>query len=174
MTQAGDGDTPNRLFSGYDSVASGMLSSSAVVGKHGTEGGRQVVNIRVCESVSELAEALEIDGSLSVSYLKAVNVTAKMKFMKSLNVTEKSVTIVVYAAVETGTWRVTDVALKAGISPPANDAEAARFVKAYGDCFIKEATQGGEYYAVYTFRTATQKEQSSLTASLKARAFTAA
>lgn len=168
VVNAGDGDTPNKLFSGYDSVANGMLSSSAVDGKHKPEGGRQMVNIRVCESVSELADALEIDGSLSVSYLKAANVTAKMKFMKSLNVTEKSVTVVVYAAVETGTWRVTDVALKQGIKPPANDAEAARFVKAYGDCFVTEATQGGEYYAVYTFRTTTQKEQSSLTASLKA------
>jgi hypothetical protein len=166
MTQAGDGDTPNKLFTGYDSIASGMLSASAVTGKHGTEGGRNVVNIRVCESVSELADALEIDGSVSVGYLKAVNVTAKMKFMKSLNVTEKSVTIVVYAAVETGTWTVKDVTLK--IKPPANDAEAARFVKAYGDSFIKEATQGGEYYAVYTFRTTTQEEQRSLTASLKA------
>lgn len=167
-TNAGDGDTPNKLFSGYDSVANGMLSSSAVKGEHKAEGGRQMVNIRVCESVSELADALEIDGSLSVSYLKAANVTAKMKFMKSLNVTEKSVTVVVYAAVETGTWRITEVELKQGIKPPANDAEAARFVKAYGDCFVKEATQGGEYYAVYTFRTTTQKEQSSLTASLKA------
>ena len=168
MTQASDGDTPNRLFSGYDSVARGMLTSKVVDGKTGSEGGRQVVNIRVCESVSELADALEIDGSLSVSYLKAANVTAKMKFMKSLNVTEKSVTIVVYAAVETGTWRVTKAWLD-GIKPPTNDAEAQRFVKAHGDSFIKEATQGGEYYAVYTFRTTTQEEQRSLTASLKAK-----
>jgi hypothetical protein len=170
MTQAGAGDTPNKLFTGYDSVGAGMLSSSAVEGKAGTEGGRNVVNIRVCQSVSELADALEIDGSLSVSYLKAVNVTAKMKFMKSLNVTEKSVTIVVYAAVETGTWTVKDVALreKPEVKAPTNDAEAARFVKAYGDSFVKEATQGGEYYAVYTFRTTTQEEQRSLTASLKA------
>ncbi|TMJ19678.1 MAG: hypothetical protein E6G92_07875 [Alphaproteobacteria bacterium] len=168
QTSAGAGDTPNRLFSGYDSVGSGMLSSSAVLGDHEHGGGRNALNIQVCESVGELAEALEIDGSLSVSYLKAVNVTAKMKFMKSLNVTEKSVTIVVYAAQETGTWRVTDASLKAGIEPPTDDKAAARFVRSYGDSFIKEATQGGEYYAVYTFRTATQKEQSSLTSALKA------
>ena len=166
VVNAGDADTPSKLFSGYDSVTNDMLSSSAVEGKYKAEGGRQMVNIRVCESVSDLANALEIDGSLSVSYLKAANVTAKMKFMKSLNVTEKSVTVVVYAAVETGTWRVTNVKLTA--KPPTNDAEAARFVKAYGDCFVTEATQGGEYYAVYTFRTTTQKEQESLTASLKA------
>jgi hypothetical protein len=171
MTQAGEGDTPNKLFTGYDSVGAGMLSSSAVVGDAKAEGGRNVVNIRVCESVSELADALEIDGSLSVSYLKAANVTAKMKFMKSLNVTEKSVTIVVYAAVETGTWTVKNVKLRPApdaVTAPTNDAEAARFVKTYGDSFIKEATQGGEYYAVYTFRSTTQEEKREITASLKA------
>jgi len=170
MTQvnAGAGDTPSKIFSGYDSVGSGMLTSSAVEGKYSDSGGRQTAYVRVCESVSEVADALEIDGSLSISYLKAVNVTAKMKFMKSLNVTEKSVSIVVYATVETGTWAVKDVALKEGIKPPANDKEAANFVRAYGDSFIKEATQGGEYYAVYTFRTTSQKEQSSLVGSLKA------
>jgi hypothetical protein len=169
MTQAsaGAGDTPTKLFRGYDSIGSGMLSSSAVQGEYERSGGSTVVNIRVCESTAELAQALEIDGSLSVSYLKAANVTAKMNFVKTLNVTEKSVTIVVYAKHETWTWAITDVAFKGNIAPPADDKAAAAFVRSYGDSFVKEATQGGEYYAVYTFRTVTEKEQSELTSSLK-------
>jgi hypothetical protein len=169
QVNAGAGDTPAKLFRGYDSVGRGMLSSSAVTGQFEQTGGRSVVNIRVCESVSELAQALEIDGSLSVSYLKAVNVTAKMNFMKKLNVTARSVTIVVYASHETGTWAVKDIALKGGVTAPDSDAKAAAFVQSYGDSSIKEATQGGEYYAVYTFRTETRSEQTSLTSSLKAK-----
>lgn len=168
QVNAGAGDTPAKLFRGYDSIGNGMLSSSAVKGDYERGGGSTVVNIRVCESLSELAQALEIDGSLSFSYLKAANVTAKMNFVKSLNVTEKSVTIVVYAKHETWTWAITDVSLKSNITPPADDRAAAAFVRSYGDCFVKEATEGGEYYAVYTFRTVTEKEQTDLTSSLKA------
>lgn len=171
MTGAGAGpaNTSEKLFNGYDSIANGMLNASAVAGAAERGGGRTVVNIRVCESASELAKALEIDGSLSVSYLKAVNVTAKMKFMQKLDATARSVSIVVYASHESGTWRAKNVKLADGIKAPTNDEEAADFAAVYGDSYVSEATQGGEYYAVYTFRTETQTEQKELTASLKAK-----
>ena len=171
MTQgnAGAGGAPAELFRGYDGVANGALNESAVTGDADFGGARTVVNIRVCESVSELAQALEIDASLSVSYLKALNVTAKMNFMKKLNATARSVTIVVYASHETGTWTAAHVKLADGVKAPANDEEAADFVAAYGDSYVSAATLGGEYYAVYTFRTETQTEQKDLTASLKAK-----
>jgi hypothetical protein len=169
QTGAGGGDTAKKLFNGYDSIANGMLSQSAVTGDAELGGGRSVVKIRVCESVSELAQALEIDGSLSVSYLKAVNVTAKMSFMKKLNATARSVTIVVYASHETGTWTAKNVKLLPEIELPGDDDQAADFAAAYGDSYVSAATQGGEYYAVYTFHTETQTEQKELTASLKAK-----
>jgi hypothetical protein len=169
QARAGAGDTPAKLFRGYDSIANGMLNQNAVTGDFEQTGGRSVVKIRVCESVSELAQALEIDGSLSVSYLKAANVTAKMNFMKKLNATARSVTIVVYASHESGTWTAKGVKLAADIRAPANDEEAADFVDAYGESYVSAATQGGEYYAVYTFHTETQTEQQELTASLKAK-----
>jgi Jacalin-like lectin domain len=168
-TNADAGDTANKLFNGYDSIANGMLNASAVTGGSEQSGGRSVVNIRVCESVSELAKALEIDGSLSISYLKAVNVTAKMKFMQKLNATARSITIVVYASHEEGNWSVKNVKLAEGVKAPTNDDEAADFAASYGDSYVSEATQGGEYYAVYTFHTETQTEQRELTASLKAK-----
>jgi hypothetical protein len=168
-TEDGAGDPPEKLFSGYDSIANGMLNESAVTGDPTPDGARSVVNIRVCETVSELARALEIDGSLSVSYLKAVNVTAKMKFMQKLNATARSVSIVVYASHETGTWTARNVKLAEGIKAPTNEDEAADFVALYGDSYVSGATTGGEYYAVYTFHTETQTEQKELTASLKAK-----
>lgn len=168
-TDAGAGNTPDKLLNGYDSIGNGMLNASAVAGGFEQSGGRSLVNIRVCESVSELAKALEIDASLSVSYLKAVNVTAKMKFMQKLNATARSITIVVYASHESGTWAVKNVKLADKVTAPNNDEEAADFAASYGDSYVSAATQGGEYYAVYTFHTETQTEQRELTASLKAK-----
>src|SRR3954469_79785 len=64
-TEAADGDTAEKLFNGYDSVANGMLDQCAVIGDVVTGGARSFCRIKVCESLSDLAEALEIDGSLS-------------------------------------------------------------------------------------------------------------
>lgn len=170
LADASAGDTPTKVFRGYDSVKRGMLAATAVKGKYEKSGGRSVVNIRVCESVSELAQALEIDGSLSVSYLKAANVTAKMDFARSLNVTANSVTIVVYASHETGNWSVTHAELEDGVKPPENPARSAKqFAHVYGDSFVSGATQGGEYFAVYTFQTETRSQKTSLTGELKVK-----
>jgi hypothetical protein len=170
MAQTGvGGEAVEKLFNGYDSIANGMLNQSAVTGEPGHGGGRSVVNIRVCETLSELAQALDIDGSLSVSYLKAVNVTAKMNFVKKLNATARSVTIVVYASHESETWTAKNVTLKPGVAIPQDDDAAADFAAVYGDSYVSAATEGGEYYAVYTFHTETQSEQKDLTASLKAK-----
>ena len=160
---------PVKLFSGYDTVARGMLPGSAVVGDHEKSGARSSVRIEVCESLSELAQALEIDASLSVSYLKAVDVTAKMEFAKKLNVTARSVTIVVYANHQIGTWAAKGVKLQSGVKAPTDDDSAADFVQSYGDSFISSETQGGEYYAVYTFNTETREQQQNLATSLKAK-----
>ena len=169
-TNAGVGsEPPYELFNGYDSIANGMLNASAVAGDAKGSGGSSLVNIRVCESVTELAKALEIDASLSVSYLKVVNVTAKMKFMQKLNATARSISIVVYASHEEATWAVKNVRLADKVQAPNNDDEAADFAASYGDSYVSEVTQGGEYYAVYTFHTETQSEQRELTASLKAK-----
>ena len=164
----GSDPIPVKLFRGYDTVARGMLSSSAIVGDYEKSDARSTVRVEVCESLSELADALEIDASLSVSYLKAVSVTAKMEFAKKLNVTARSVTIVVYAIHEIGTWTAKDAKLQDGVSAPTDDDSAADFAQSYGDSFIRSVTLGGEYFAVYIFNTETREEQQNLTASLKA------
>src|ERR1051326_2667250 len=98
MTQvnAGAGDTPNRLFSGFDSVARGMLPTRVVTGEYEEGGSSTRLSIAVCRSVSELKRALAIDSKVSVSFLKSFNATAKMNFMNSLHVTETNISIVVY------------------------------------------------------------------------------
>ncbi|MBV9929352.1 MAG: hypothetical protein JO013_00185 [Alphaproteobacteria bacterium] len=165
---AGSDPAPVKLFRGYDTVARGILSQSAVEGGYEDNGASSGVRIQVCESLSELADALEIDASLSVSYLKAVDVTAKMEFARKLNITARSVSIVVYAKHGIGTWEVKDVTLKSGVKVPIDDKSAAGFAKAYGDSFIKSVTLGGEYFAVYIFNTETREQQQELATSLKA------
>jgi hypothetical protein len=165
---AGDNPIPQRLFAGYDSVLRGMLPASPVTGDpERSDGARASAHVQVCESLQELAQALDIDASLSVSYLKAASVTAKMEFVKKLNVTSRSVAIVVHAHHQIGTWTIKDVKLKDPGKAPKNDDEAADFVQYYGDSFISSVTMGGEYYAVYTFHTETREEQTSLATSLK-------
>ncbi|HET9639452.1 MAG TPA: hypothetical protein VFP12_09625 [Allosphingosinicella sp.] len=168
QVSAAAGETPHELFRGFDSVSNGTLTSTAVEGEVFMVGLPVKLTIQLCQSVSELAKVLEIDSSVSVSFLKAFNATAKMKFMNSLNVTENNLTIVAYVRNGIGRFKVKEVALKPEIKPLANDEEVRKFVRARGDSFISEASQGGEYYAVYTFRTTSRTEQSSLIASLKA------
>lgn len=163
----GPAPIPVKLFRGYDTVARGILTASAVTGGSENEGVSSGVRVQVCESLSELAEALDIDASLSVSYLKAVDVTAKMEFARKLNVTARSVTIVVYARHGIGTWDAKDVTLKDGVKAPTDDKSAATFVKTYGDSFIRSVTLGGEYFAVYIFNTETRDQQQKLATSLK-------
>lgn len=165
--KAGPATAPAALLRGYDNISGGMLDKSAITGTPAYDGGTSTVNIEVCESVSDLAKSLEIDASLSFSYLKAANVTAKMKFVQELNLTQRSVTIVVYSSHVSGVWSVGDVALKA--KAPANEDAAATFVGEYGDSYVSEATVGGEYYAVYVFNTETREDQQSLATSLKGK-----
>ena len=156
---AGNDPMPVKLFRGYDTVARGILTDSAVDGKYEKSGVSSGVRIEVCESLSELAQALDIDASLSVSYLKAVDVTAKMEFARKLNVTARSVSIVVYARHGVGTWDVTEAKLKTNVKAPVDDKSATAFARTYGDSFIKSVTLGGEYFAVYVFNTETREEQ---------------
>lgn len=165
----GDKPAPVTLFRGYDTVARGMLPGCAVDGEFENTGEGSTMRVEVCESQSQLAQALEIDASLSVSYLKAANVTAKMEFAKKLDVTARSVSIVVYASRRTGNWTAKNVWLVDGVAAPTDDDSAADFAQSYGDSFITSVTLGSEYFAVYIFRTETREEQQSLAASLKGK-----
>jgi hypothetical protein len=161
------GEIPGELFSSFDSVRRGTLAAKAVRGAVIRKGLPVSLNIQVCESASELARALEIDSSVSLSFGRAFNATAKMNFMNSLNVTENNVAIVVYVRNGTGRFEATEVALLPEEKAPSTDAEVVNFFSGNGDSYVSAVSQGGEYYAVYTFRTTTRAEKTNLTASLK-------
>ncbi|MEM1057186.1 MAG: jacalin-like lectin [Bacteroidota bacterium] len=150
------------LGDGYDSV-SGRIRSSVVSGETVQGGTEAEVYIRVTESVSELADALRITQSLSVSYLKIASVDQKMEFVRNLKVTNQSVSVVVYARKQLSSDTLRSPALT---ESPGSDVE--RFVRAHGDAYVAGISRGGEYYAVYTFQSETREQQQSVTASLKA------
>jgi hypothetical protein len=167
MAESAIGSTPVAVFQGYDSVT-GAGRSTAVRGQTQTVGGSSGVSYRVCQDISTLAQTLNISQSLSVGYGPIGSVDEKMDFMRKLNVTTNSISIVVYARHVLGTDVVTDVAVSDSVKPPGNDNEIREFFSAYGDSYITSRTRGGEYYAVYSFYAETKEEQQSLVLDMKA------
>jgi hypothetical protein len=160
---------PVALLQGYDSVIGAGLAT-AIQGPPPTKvDARSDVTYTGCESIETLSRALRVDQSLSVGFGPFGGVDQKMTFIRNLDVTTTSVSIVVYARHVTGKHVLTDYSLKPNIPPPAGDEELKRFFYSYGDSFLTSVTNGGEYYAVYTFYTQTKTEQTSLVGELKAK-----
>ncbi|HVZ54501.1 MAG TPA: hypothetical protein VG986_21225 [Pseudolabrys sp.] len=158
---------PVAVFQGYDSVTGGGLST-ALAGETKRVGGTSSVNYRICTDLETLCEALEIDQSLAISFGPIGSLDQKLRFVHSLKVTTYSVSIVVYARHLQGMDTMTDVRLKDGIKPPAGDKEMRDFFRVYGDSYLSSVSEGGEYYAVYTYYSQTREEQTELTLSMKA------
>jgi hypothetical protein len=117
-----NGDTvrvprPAAVFQGYDSV-NGQGLSTAVEGTTNRTGAISQVTYTVCTDIETLSQSLQVDQSLSVGYGSFGGVDEKSKFVRSLNVTTYSVSIVVYAKHVLGTVTATDFAQKPGITPP--------------------------------------------------------
>jgi len=158
-------DSPQAtLFGGYDGVV-GEFRNQAVMGESTPDGARSSVIVWVCKNMLEVASALRIDQSLSVDYLGIASIDEKMKFVKDLNITSESITIVVYARKELGTTTAKNPTFQ--VAPPQQQGLLA-FVEGYGDVYVDSITGGGEYYAAYVFHTETSTEQQSLELSLKA------
>jgi hypothetical protein len=160
-------DAQATLFAGYDSVV-GEFRSQAVMGGTKSTGGvasQASVKVAVCRNMEQLASALCIDQSLSVSYLGIASMNEKMQFVRNLNITSESILIVVYARHELGTTTALNPTFEV---PPPQQQGLLAFVEGYGDAYVKSITGGGEYYAVYVFYTETSTEQQSLDVSMKA------
>ena len=161
------GERPVALFQGYDSVTANGKQSAATGASQAT-GAESTSYCSIAKTATELAKSLQIDASLSASYAGLGSVDAKMSFFHSLNVTTSSLSVVVYARKVTGSTTRTDARLKDGIAIPADDDKLADFVSTYGDSYVSSITLGGEYYAVYTFYSETEEEQTKVEADLKA------
>lgn len=161
------GASPAALFQGYNSVLGSGLST-AVTGESVTGGASSEVRCSVCVTTTELANSLQIDQSLSVGFGPLGGIDQKLSFMNSLNVTTYSVSVTVYSRHVKGTRSMTDVRLKDGVKAPTTTAEVNDFVRFYGDCFLSDVVEGGEYMAVYTFYSETREEQTKVVSSLHA------
>ncbi len=158
---------PIELFQGYDSVT-GLGLSTALGGSTGHRGASTEEHYQVCEDMSELAQALEINQSLSVGLGPIGDIDEKMKFLHNLNATAHSISIVVYARNTLGTDTATNVHLLPEAAQVLKDGIAA-FVLGYGDSYLSACTRGGEYYAVYTFYSQTREEKTELEVDMKAQ-----
>ncbi|MFN9619325.1 MAG: jacalin-like lectin [Synechococcaceae cyanobacterium] len=158
---------PIALFQGYNTVFGNGLST-AVAGETAREGAKSSVRCSVNLSMEELAQSLAVHQSLSVSYGPIGSADSKLDFVHTLKITTYSLTISVYARKQLYRESRTDVHFKPGISIPATDEEANRFVQYYGDSYLASTTQGGEYIGVYTFYCQTREQQTQLKADLKA------
>jgi hypothetical protein len=154
------------LFQGYDTFT-GTGKSTAISGTPGQPGNGIVQSFaRVCTSLSELHDSLEVDASVSASY-GAFAADAKASYLHTLDVTTNSVTVVIYARKTTtngpsGPFQLPDETVQK--LKTADDI--ADFVAEHGDSFVSEVTSGSEYIATYTFHSQTKDEQTQVEASL--------
>jgi hypothetical protein len=159
---------PVRLFQGYDSV-SGLGLNTALTGDSDSGDASSELRYRVCQDMSELAKALDVNQSLSVGFGPFGSVDEKMNFIDNLNVTTHSISIVVYARHGIGTETAINVRPRPDVEQPVGNDALAAFFLGYGDSYLAACTRGGEYFAVYTFYSQTREEKSQLELDMKAQ-----
>lgn len=154
---------PSALFQGFDSF-SGETRSAIVSGTSGSSDGSSTSVVSVCTDSDSVSEAISVSGSLSAGTADA-SVSVKSSWVKSLNITSTSVTVVVHTVVTVGTQTPDTYSIPASSSLPA---DTQTFFRDYGDSFVSAITTGGEYYAAFVFSSTTSDQQQTITASLKA------
>lgn len=155
------GAPPVALFQGYDSFMSAGRST-AVAGTSQPSGAKAESYYQVCYDYESLQETLNVSSSVSASFGFG-SVDAKADFINSLNVTNTSVTIIVYTNILTDAQTVTSVKLTGA---PPTDINA--FFQAYGDSYLNSLVTGAEYAAAYVFYAQSIEQQRVIQTQLKA------
>lgn len=126
--------------------------------------------VKVCDSVESFNRATSTSAGLtaqpsgdSADSLSG-GITAGLA--NNLNVSDTSISVVVYAKVETSNCTYDACQLAAGITLPVTDAQSLAFYQQYGDSFVSGLTQGGEYAAVFVFYCQTEQDKKALGAQL--------
>jgi hypothetical protein len=156
------------LGQGYDSVLGKTLSTAVAFKEPTPTGGASSVHFWRITDLETLAKTLDVSQSLSVTYGDIASGSEKTDFVSNLNLTTYSVSIMVHAKHGTGTYTLTDFALKDGIPAPKTHEERVQFFNGYGDSFVSSLTLGGEYIAVYAFYSRSEQEQTELVAEMQA------
>ncbi len=122
---------------------------------------------KVCYSMSEVKEKLQIDQSFNIGVGPVFGLTQKMKFLESLKVTKTSRVIVVYAHSSSKSGSVSANFIEQ-FQPPEDPGKVKQFCKAFGDSYAKTITYGAEYLGAYVFSAVSSEQLSTLDAEIKA------
>ncbi len=93
---------------------------------------------------------------------------ASTTLSKSLNLTDTSISVVVYSSVITSSLVYDSCSLASGINEPTTTAESLTFFQTFGDSFVSAVTEGGEYMGIFVFYSQTDQDQKAVQASLSA------
>ena len=155
---------PNALGQAYDSFASVARNTASPLSFGQTNGGAlSKCRIRVCEGIQSVNDTLEISAAASAGIPGVAKVEAKVEFVRSLQMTSRTVSIVIHAQ-HAETLHITNVKLTS--PPPPNTDAALSFYRSNGDSYVSSLQLGGEYIAVYSFYSETVEEAESLKGSL--------
>jgi hypothetical protein len=161
------------LCIGYDSAKKAPKHATLLDASDIAPGGtNHTCTIEVCVNSTEVAQTLRIDSSASADGFYG-GVKAKMDLMQEMEISTYSTTVVVYANTQNGPQTIRNAVLKPDVTLPdwstATSEVLNEFVRVYGDSFVSSVTEGGEFYALYTFKSASKESQQSLKADLEAK-----
>ncbi|KAJ1709330.1 hypothetical protein NYO67_8497 [Aspergillus flavus] len=146
-----------RLGSGFNSYTHELCLDDAV--KKGTgsppklpdgEGVAQSVVFKtsVIDKMSDITDALNISGALTIKYNNLIDGTGKGSFINSNKIRDAEINFLISVKVINQT--VTDNALTE--FAPIDNLPAEKFTEVYGDTFISGFQEGGEFNAVISIK----------------------
>ncbi|RAQ49620.1 hypothetical protein AFGD_002174 [Aspergillus flavus] len=146
-----------RLGSGFNSYTHELCLDDAV--KKGTgsppklsdgEGVAQSVVFKtsVIDKMSDITDALNISGALTIKYNNLIDGTGKGSFINSNKIKDADINFLISVKVINQT--VTDNALTE--FAPIDNLPAEKFTEVYGDTFISGFQEGGEFNAVISIK----------------------
>lgn len=160
-----------RLGVGYNTYSGetrGIALKPAGICEQPFEGGQDVeFAIREIEQRDSLRQHLGL--SASASYSGLFSVDAKASWSNDVIIDQRSLYVLILV-------RVTNAAMlldRYELSEPAQAMLAGRprdwqaFYRRYGDAFIHSLVSGGEFYALYEFKTASREDKTKIRASIK-------
>ena len=93
---------------------------------------------------------------------------ASTTLSNALNISDTSISVVVYSSVITNSLVYEGCSLTSGIAEPGTAAESLTFYQNYGDSFVSAVTEGGEYMGIFVFYSQTDQDKKGVQASLSA------
>src|SRR3569623_879492 len=155
---------PNALGQAYDSFASVARTTASPLTFTETNGGAQSqCRIRICEGSRAVNDTREISAAASAGIPGVAKVEAKVEFVRSLQMTSRTVSIVIRAQ-HVETKHIANIKLN-GAPPPHTDA-ALSFYRTNGDSYVSSLQLGAEYVAVYSFYSEAGEEAESVKGTL--------